>query len=228
MGRAVAAMTTAITSSSLALSPGEPFLHALAAGQVGLVRFTVEQYHRMIEAGILPEDSTVELLHGILVRKDRSVVGEDPMGHSPLHRKAVRLLTKLAARIDSERRHLQIQLPISVPPDHEPEPDAAVILGADDAFTERLPTAAEAMCVIEVAHSSLSRDRESKLPIFAAGGVPQYLVVNLRANAVEIYADPDPAAGAYRTKATRVGGEVVALNLGAGETLEVAVNDILP
>src|SRR5438270_2859607 len=115
----------------------------VAADLIRLYRFNVAQYEKLLNIGVLPEDGSHELLGGLIVHKDRSVLGEDPMGHSPLHRKAVRLLTKLASRIDGPTRHLQIQSPISIPSDGEPEPDAAVILGADDAYTDRLPEARE-------------------------------------------------------------------------------------
>jgi len=100
--------------------------------RAAVVPLTVEQYQRMIEEGIVPEDSTVELLRGVMVRKDRSVIGEDPMGHSPLHRVVVALLTKLAAKVDDGTRHLQIQLPVVCPPHGEPEPDAAIVAGWDE------------------------------------------------------------------------------------------------
>src|SRR3954470_15698384 len=106
------------------------FLRSAAARPWGLLPISVGQYHRMIEEGIVPEDSTVELLYGMLTLKDRSVVGEDPMGHSDLHRIAVGLLAQLAVRINSQLRHLQMQLPIDVPPDQEPEPDGAIVRGS--------------------------------------------------------------------------------------------------
>src|SRR5258706_16383662 len=102
---------------------GKTLLRAAAEGRAQIVRFSLDQYHTMIRDGIVPEDSTVELLYGMLVRKDRSVLGEDPMGHSPLHAAVVGLLTELTAKINAANRHLQIQLPISIAPDHEPEPE---------------------------------------------------------------------------------------------------------
>lgn len=75
--------------------------------RASVVPITIEQYQRMIDQGIVPEDSSVELLSGVLVRKDRSVIGEDPMGHSPKHRLVVGLLTALIARINDQRRHMK-------------------------------------------------------------------------------------------------------------------------
>src|SRR5258706_15476977 len=84
---------------------GEVLLRAAAEGKAEIGRLSVDQYDAMIRDGIVPEDSTVELLYGMLVRKDRSVLGDDPMGHSPLHRAVVALLTELTANINSPDRH---------------------------------------------------------------------------------------------------------------------------
>src|SRR5258705_4361722 len=105
-----------------------PLEDALARARVFPI--TVEQYHRMIEQGTVPEDATVELLRGALVRKDRSVLGEDPTKHSRLHAVAVSLLTELATRIGDEGRHMMVQLPVCCPPDGAPEPDGAIVRGA--------------------------------------------------------------------------------------------------
>ena len=130
-------MTIAVGEQSGAGRPASQMEEALARASV--VPLTVEQYQRMIEEGIVPEDSTVELLHGALVRKDRSVIGEDPMGHSPLHRMVVALLTALAARLNCDRWHVSIQLPVRCPPDGEPEPDGAIIRGTPRDYPDRLP-----------------------------------------------------------------------------------------
>jgi hypothetical protein len=123
---------------------------------------------------------------------------------------------------------LQVQLPIVVAPDHEPEPDGAVVVGAYENFNERLPSAAEVSCVIEVAHSSLERDEEDKLPIYATAGIPQYLIVNLRIGAVEEYTDPDPISARYRTKATFGPADSIHLRLGDSEALQIVAADLLP
>src|SRR4051812_35184195 len=106
--------------------------------RMAIVPITIEQYQKMIEQQIVPEDSTVELLRGILVRKDRSVIGEDPMGHSPLHVLIVALLTRLGTKINSDTAHLMIQLPVSYPPDSNPEPDASIIRGVERDYLDRL------------------------------------------------------------------------------------------
>lgn len=192
-----------------------------------ILPITIEQYHEMIEKGIVPEDSTVELLRGMLVRKDRSVIGEDPMGHSPLHKAVLALLTKLAVRLDSDRHHLQIQLPVACPPDGAPEPDASIVRGTPRYYLDRLPGPGDVSCVIESAHSSLARDREDKLPIYGAAGIPQYIILNLQNNTLEVYTDPSSESQEYRTKNTVERDGSVSLNLPDGQ-LTIAARDILP
>jgi Uma2 family endonuclease len=190
------------------------------------MRISLDQYHAMIRDGIVPEDSTIELLHGILVRKDRSVLGENPTRHSPLHAAVVALLTELTAKIDAANKHLQIQLPISIAPDHEPEPDGAIIMGGIRHFFDHLPAPKEVTCVIEAAHSSLERDEEDKGPIYAKAGIEQYLIIDLRAMRVIEMTEPDLPSGKYRRVQNLEKGDIVKLNLGRGEGLAVA--ELLP
>src|SRR5206468_4301462 len=117
---------------------------------------------------------------------------------------------------------------IACPPDGAPEPDGAIVKGTPRDYTNRLPGPGEVWCVIEAAHSSLDRDREDKLAIYAGAGVPQYVLINLQNNTIELYSDPDAAAEVYRTKSTASRGETVRLNLGDGEWLEVGAGAMLP
>jgi Uma2 family endonuclease len=193
-----------------------------------LVPITVDQYHKMIEHGIVAEDATVELLRGVLSRKDRSSPGQDPMGHSPLHRVVVAALTALAGRVNRPCCHLQIQLPVSVPPHSEPEPDAAIVRGAVRDYTDRIPGGADVSCVIEVAHSSIRRDRELKAAIYASVGIKQYVLINLENNTVEVYTDPETSAEQYRTKITLDRTQGLSLQLPDGNLFAVKTAEVLP
>jgi Uma2 family endonuclease len=90
-----------------------------------------------------------------------------------------------------------------------------------------MPGPGDVTCVIEAAHSSLDRDREDKLPIYAAAGVPQYVIINLANDTIEVYTDPDPASEQYRTKSTLERGDTLALQMPQG-VLEVPAADVLP
>src|SRR5258706_2263007 len=201
---------------------GKMLLLAAAEGKAQIVRFSLDQYHTMIRDGIVTEDSTVELLYGMLVRKDRSVLGEDPMGHSPLHAAVVALISKLIRKIEGAN-HLRIQLPIEIQPDHAPEPDGAVIIGDYLDFVDHLPCPKDVSCVIEVAHSSLERDEEDKGPIYAKALIPQYLILDLREMRVVEMTQPDAASGKYQIVRFYDKREVVRVNLGRDKSLDVAV-----
>ena len=101
IGRMNVAVSAEKSNGARVLSPVEA-----VRDRAGIVPITIEQYRHMIEEGIVPEDSTVELLHGMLVRKNRSVQGENPMGHSALHRAVIASLSTLATKINNESRHL--------------------------------------------------------------------------------------------------------------------------
>lgn len=193
----------------------------------GLVRFTVDDVLAMVRQGILPEDSTTELLNGVVVLKDRSDRGGEPLVHGPKHRNCIRKLTLLAAKIESLQQHGQVQLPVVCTEEHMPEPDFSAVRGRDSDYVDRLPAAADVSLVIEAADSSLERDRDEKLPEYAAAGIPQYLILNLVNNTVEVYSDPDVGRRDYRTRTTHERHESVALMLPDG-SLEVPAADLLP
>lgn len=204
-----------------------PSLLVETAERAGLLRISLDQYRRMIKAGIISEDDNVELLNGLIVRKDNGNSGKRNMGHDPIHRLIVAKLTRLAIKIDSKRRHLSIQLPIECPPDGVPEPDAAVVQGVPEDYKDRLPLGSETSCVIEAAYSSLLRDREEKLAIYASSGVRQYVLIDLVSNHVEVYTDPNPSSSQYQTKRTFAKGQKLPLQLPDG-ILEIDAAEILP
>ncbi|HUB26364.1 MAG TPA: Uma2 family endonuclease [Tepidisphaeraceae bacterium] len=192
------------------------------------MRFTVENVQVMIHQGIIPEDATTELLGGLIVLKDRSDLGGDPLMHGLKHSTAVRLLTQLAGKLAGKDCHAQIQLPVVCGEDELPEPDFSILRGGVHDYVARLPAAADVLTIIEVADSSFERDSRQKAAIYSKAGIPQYLIVNLRNSTVEQYTDPDAPIGTYRTKATFTSGQTIRLHLGAGASLEVAVAELLP
>ena len=145
------------------------------AGRGALLRFTVNDVSTMIHDGALLDDATTELLNGFLVLVDRSAHEGDPTMRSAGHRKSVRLLTSLVGRIDSTERITQIQSPIICAERQMPEPNFAIIRGSDNDFTNGLPPANRVLCIVEVADSSVERDRIEKGPVSARAVIPQYI-----------------------------------------------------
>jgi len=190
-----------------------------------IVPLTVEQYHGMIAAGILAEGEPIELLDGLLVRRSR---GEGMTTH-PHHALAVSKLTMLlVAAVAATRCHVRVQSPVTLPPRDEPEPDLAIVEGRPADFADRHPGPADVTCVIEVAGTSLERDRTIKQRIYAAAGIPQYVIVNLIQSRVEIFEKPDSAQGRYRWRAELTGDEEIALLLTENRRLTIIAADCLP
>jgi Uma2 family endonuclease len=165
------------------------------------------EYDRMVALGWF-EDERIELLHGVLVRMS-------PQG--PRHVSITRRLNRLLMQAIGERADVQIQGPLALTDDSEPEPDVALIpFGYDD----ELP--ATAYLVIEVADSSLSKDRGVKARLYAASGIPEYWIVNVVDRSVEVYRDARD--GAYRD--VRACRSVDTITVTAFPDIEIAVDEI--
>ena len=153
-------------------------------------RITVDEYHHMIEAGILGEDDRVQLIAG-------AVVAMTPQG--PAHALVIQNLTRLVAQGLAAELALRPQLPLTLPDDSEPEPDLAVVRLEDARSREHHPRTA--LLVVEVAGDSLRLDRQTKAALYARAGIPEYWIVNLAETTVEVHREPDSETGAYRAKA---------------------------
>lgn len=188
-----------------------------------LVRLTVGQYHRMLASGILAEGEPVELINGCLIWKNRGLKTVNP-----LHAIVVSHLLKLATLVNPLGCHLRSQNPITIPPHHEPEPNAAIIYGAIGDYTENHPSIGDIACVIEVSESSLSYDRTTKLAIYAAAGIPSYIIVNLIDHCFELYQQPDSEQGLYRQTRLLNKEDQFSLSLNDDQQLAIAVADYLP
>src|SRR6478752_3391506 len=96
-----------ITAAQPALLRATASPVAEAVARVSILPLTIEQYLRMIDQKIIPENATTELLRGVVVRKNRSSPGEDPIAHGPRHRMVVSLLTDLTTKVNRPGQHLQ-------------------------------------------------------------------------------------------------------------------------
>lgn len=194
------------------------------AGMVGL---TLEQYHAMIERGILEEGAPIELLDGFLIHKDRAKMGDDPLTVGTEHTKVVQRLMRFLRDVERHGCHFRVQQPIALPPDGEPEPDGAIARGTEEDY-DTPPGPPEITCVIEVSDSSLHRDRVTKLRIYAAAGIPQYIIVNLVERVVEVYEAPVTGKGNYGRTLRLAAGDRVAFNCGADQVVPVEASSLLP
>ena len=149
-------------------------------------RISVDRYDRMVESGSLGEDDPIELLSGVIVWK---------MPKNPKHSTVVRRCQRLIEGLIPAGWHVRKQEPVRIPDYDEPEPDLAVVRGDDRLYENQHPGPRDVGLIIEVAESSLTRDRGLKREIYARAGIPAYWVVNLVDWQVESYADP--VGGAY-------------------------------
>src|SRR5688500_6004016 len=163
-------------------------------------RFTIDEYHRMAEAGILHEDDRVELIDGEIV--EMSPIGKH---HAACVKRLIALLTEQIGR----RAIVGAQDPVQLSDSSEPQPDITVLKFRDDYYEEQPPTPEDILLIIEVADSSLDFDRLVKLPRYARGGVPEVWIVNLAGGVIEVYREP--VAGEYRETLQAVRGDVLVL-----------------
>lgn len=173
----------------------------------------MDEYLQMLEAGILTEDDPVELIHGQIVEMSPE--------NSP-HRICIAKLNQILVReLSGTGYFVQPQSTLPLDEYNLPEPDLAVLRGTpDDLMVEELPVA----LVVEVADTSLERDRTVKQSLYAQADVPVYWIVNLAGREVEVYSDPGEER--YREHSTRSESETVALPTQEDQTL--AVHDLLP
>jgi len=145
-------------------------------------RFTVDDYHKMIDAGILCEDDRVELLDGEI--HDMSPV-------DAVHAAVVKRLNQRLQQWLGERAIVSVQDPVTLDDYSEPQPDLALLRWRDDFYEEHHPTPADTLLVIEVTNTSVTSDRTAKLPRYAAAGIPEVWIVNIKQRVIEQYTQPD-------------------------------------
>ncbi len=150
-------------------------------------RYTATEYHRMAAAGIFGEDDRVELIQG-------EIIDMAPTGS--LHAGTVKYLVAALMRVIGERAMLSVQDPVALNGYSEPQPDLALLRPRPDFYKQGHPNAADVLLVIEVAESSVTYDREVKLPLYAAHGIPETWLVDLQADRLDIHREP--SAGGYR------------------------------
>jgi Uma2 family endonuclease len=181
---------------------------------IGTRRFSVEEYHRMAEVGILKPDDRVELLDG-------DIIPVPPM--SSRHAAAVSKIAEWLQRSLAGRVIVRAQCPVRLDEHSEPEPDIALLRPEPTHYAAAHPMPADVYLLIEVAHSSVAFDREVKIPHYARAGISETWLVDLALQQVEIYRDPAPLG--YREKNVSRRGKSIALQA-FPETL-TAVDELL-
>ncbi len=176
--------------------------------------FTVEEYHRMAEAGILGEDDRVELIEG-------EVVKMTPIGRR--HASCLARLSELFYGTTKGAAIVWAQNPIDVGEYSEPQPDLAILRRQPDFYLSGHPRPADVYLLIEICDSSVEPDHRVKVLPYARGGVREVWLVDLEQETITIYQDPAPDG--YRTARVARRGEQIAPSAFPDRSL--LVNDIL-
>jgi Uma2 family endonuclease len=181
-------------------------------------KLSVEQYHQMIATGTLNEDDPVELLEGWLVTK---------MPKYPPHTYATEESAELIRDVLPHGYFVRRQDPITTT-DSEPEPDISIIKGSRQDYKLRHPTLNEIVLVVEVADSTLRRDRTVKQRIYAVASIPVYWLLNLSEKQLEVYTKPSPSEKRYDEKTIYSLEDFVPLMIEGKEVAQLAVKNLLP
>lgn len=160
--------------------------------------FSVHDFARMRESGILTEDDRVELIDG-------EVRAMSPIG--PLHAAVVRRLVKRLTVLVGDQAIISPQNPVQLNEYTEPQPDIAVLRPRDDNYARAHPQANDVLLIIEVSDTSAGYDRTEKLPRYAAAQIGETWIVDVGQQVVEQYTHP--VRGQYAHMHKNFPGEVV-------------------
>lgn len=190
-----------------------------------LYRLSFDQYMQMGQVGILTKEDRVVLLDGLLVNK---------MTKYPPHVLSKKLVDAALRDRLPEGWHVAQEDPLALPggadaADSAPEPDISVLRGSIRDYKEKTPGPGDVALVVEVADSSVRKDRKG-LARYAHAGIPVVWIVNLQSRCVEVYTRPtgpsdDPR---YTESATFGEGDSVVVVIDGREVGRVAVADFLP
>jgi Uma2 family endonuclease len=177
--------------------------------------FTVSEYYRMAEAGIIKSGERVELIEGRILRM------------SP---KGIKHSASTTCADDAFRSHLgnrvivRIQEPVHIDDRSEPELDVVLARPLENKYADPHPAPDEILFILEIADTSLRYDREVKSLLFAQAGIIQYAILNLNSKELEEYSNP--GSEGYRSKQTYKADEQ--FSLVAFPEIQIAVRDLLP
>jgi len=140
--------------------------------------FSVDEFHRMVEAGVLAEDDRLELLDGEIVRM------------APIGTRHAGCVARLS-HLFWERCHaiaiVNVQNPLALTEEIEFYPDIALLMMRPDFYSQSPPQPGDVLLVVEVADTTGDYDRRIKVPRYARTGIPEVWVVDLRDRAIDVY-----------------------------------------
>ncbi|BAY39777.1 hypothetical protein NIES2111_41540 [Nostoc sp. NIES-2111] len=144
-------------------------------------RFTIDEYHQLIELGFLKEGDRIELIRGELIQM---------VAKGTPHTVCGSILCRQLDRLLGDRVAIRGQDPITLPNQSEPEPDVVIARGRDEDYLAHHPYPEDIFLVVEIADSTLNYDQTTKLEVYAEAGISHYWIVNLNAAQLDCYTQP--------------------------------------
>jgi len=176
--------------------------------------FTVEEYHKMVDAGILTPDDRVELISGEIVQMS-------PIGRR--HAAGVNRLVRIFTRLLGERIILSAQNPIELNNTSEPQPDIALLLPRPDFYESGHPHSEDILLLVEVADTTAKSDREVKIPLYAENGIKEVWLVDMNEQYIEVYREP--TSNGYKNIQKFRGGEMLFIQI--FPDINITVDEVL-
>ena len=161
----------------------------------------INEWRRLGEANIFPPESRLELINGEIL--EMAPIGFNHAGH------VIRLLNFFAPLV-SNKALVNAQNPLQLGDLSEPEPDFMLLKPNADFYSSRHPNANDVLLLIEVADSSLTFDQNQKLRLYALHGIPEYWLLNLNDECLEVYRKPNDEV--YAEKTTLRAGDTITLS----------------
>lgn len=144
--------------------------------------WTVDEYHQMLKVGILAADEHVELLSGQILEMSPQ---------QPPHAATTRRASRYLDRRLEDLADVRTQLPITLRPNSEPEPDIAIVRFDANDYANRHPSSDEIFWIVEISDTTLRKDREQKAQVYAKAGIPEYWILDINLRQAYILRNPN-------------------------------------
>lgn len=177
-------------------------------------KFTVEQFHKMAESGILNEDDRVELIRGEII--EMAAIGTK-------HAACVRRLDNVLHQKLGDKVIISVQNPVGLDDSSEPQPDVVLLKPREDFYASAHPQPKDVFLIIEVADTTIKYDREIKIPLYAEQGIVEVWLVDINSECVEVYREPATDGSQKIEKFSR--GESLVIQ--AFDDVNISVDEIL-
>lgn len=196
-------------------TPTKAPAHSAPKVECNTRKFTVEEYYRMSEAGVLHNTERVELING-------EIIVMPPIG--PLHGSGVDRFNFWSGQYSAGKFIVRTQGAIRISDDSEPEPDIALLRFREDFYATSQPTPTDILLVVEVSDSTLAYDRDVKIILYGQAGIPEAWIINLIEDCIEVFSEPG-SEGYAQCGVYRRGDRISPSTL---PDVEFAVDDLLP